>query len=580
MLSQFNSNWEQNQTRLCLELSEKKINDIEAHPLNGELTNLINGEGGSLPFFDNKKVVWCTLAPNPLQLQKVVEQLQIWILPSYGWQGSGDGYKTPDQNGGPFQQSISNISPNNYFRWQSSLKMCSLIENKLTTRYNLEGKRPERKRRDRPSLYELRTQFQTALTIGDRTLAEKAINMIDAYELDKALNTQMMYIRLWHHFREFDRIKNCRNLSNLQAQPSLPGVINKCIREAIGEIATEPEPIKEAVFQVAEVEIENDWEQWFDFLNNQKDPESSLDWLKEKSAISVEELKPDQIKSYSDWWDALFVNDELKEKHKSLINEGLVTFLGDFIREPEFPRTSFAGLYLSLLRLWGEMNAGIGIGREEGHVLLELASALFGLNHEIDEAKKIVEEWWRARPVSAQLPFALDAIELLVNQHPDNEAAGNLWIEAADQAKRNPQQLLESEKILWRNAGDRIGIDDDTIHEYFPVEQDVEPEDLLISANLKTVAIVCMRERQARIASEMIKDRTGAKVLIVSSKVAGTDTGQACSCDVVLFVWMATTHAVFRAFDSFDRGQLCYVQGTGSASIVRALERWCKDRSN
>jgi hypothetical protein len=390
----------------------------------------------------------------------------------------------------------------------------------------------------------------------------------------------MMRIRLWHQFREFEFIRNCRNLPNLRAQPSLPNVINECIREAIGEIEPEPVSIEESVIKREQEGIEGDWGSWFAFLIDQKDVESARNWLEDKKAIAVEQLKQNQIKAYSERWDSLFLNDEPKGQHKQLINEALATFLGDFVREPEFPRIGFAELYLSLLRLWGEMNAGIGRGREEGHVLLELASALFELNHEIDEAKNIIEKWWRARAVPSQLPFALDAIELLAFKHPDSEAAGNLWIEAADQAKRNPQQLLESEKELWRSVGVRIGLDEETIHEYFPVQRDVVPEDLLSSANLQKVAIVCMREQQARVAAETIQARTGAKVSIVSTKVAGTETVQACSCDVVLFVWIATTHAVFRAFDKFDRRKLCYVQGTGAASIVRALERWSKERLN
>ena len=116
------------------------------------------------------------------------------------------------------------------------------------------------------------------------------------------------------------------------------------------------------------------------------------------------------------------------------------------------------------------------------------------------------------------------------------------------------------------------------ILQYLPEEQDVVHEDLLVNANLKKIAIVCMREKQASEAAKMIQARTEVKVSIVSTKVAGTETDHACSCDVVLFVWLATTHAVFRGFDDFDRSKLCYVQGTGTASIVRALERWCKER--
>lgn len=285
-----------------------------------------------------------------------------------------------------------------------------------------------------------------------------------------------------------------------------------------------------------------------------------------------------QIEVYSEGWDAIYVSDVLKEEHKPLVSEALVAFLGDFVREPEFPRNNLSGLYLSLLRLWGEMHAGIGRGREEGHVLLELANALFELNHEIDEVMTTIEEWWRARPAPSQLPFALDGVELLMFHHPNSDSAANMWIEAADQAKRNPQRLMESERNLWRGAGARIGLEDDTIDEYFPVTQDAVHKDPLISSGIKSIAIVCMREQQARVAAETIRERSGVTVSIVSKKVAGSQTTQALSCDVVLFVWMATTHAVFRAFDNFDRDKLCYVQGTGPASIVRSLERWVIER--
>ena len=119
LLSQFHSNWERYQIKLCLNLSKGEIGNIENHPLRGELINLINGKGGSLPFFSTDKVTWCTMAPDSSMLQKVVRQLQAWIIPSYGWQGNRDGYKIADPSGDSVQQAISKNSPTNYFRWQS-----------------------------------------------------------------------------------------------------------------------------------------------------------------------------------------------------------------------------------------------------------------------------------------------------------------------------------------------------------------------------------------------------------------------------------------------------------------------------
>jgi len=139
--------------------------------------------------------------------------------------------------------------------------------------------------------------------------------------------------------------------------------------------------------------------------------------------------------------------------------------------------------------------------------------------------------------------------------------------------------LTPTDRALWRRAGLRLGIDEPAIAQYLPPEKPTaEEEDPLTAAQLRQVAIVCLREQQARAAAAIIRERTSAEVSVVASTAAGPETAQARQADVVLFVWMASTHAVFRAFDGFDRKRFCYVQGTGGSSIVRSLERWARQQ--
>jgi hypothetical protein len=257
-----------------------------------------------------------------------------------------------------------------------------------------------------------------------------------------------------------------------------------------------------------------------------------------------------------------------------LIAQGVAEFLEEFVREPEFPRAAFGDLYLALLRIWVILHAGTSSGQEHGHVLLELASAALRLNRSTEEILKIIERWWEARPALSQLPFVLDAIELLEREFPNPEAPANLWFAAADLILRAPEALAPSEKRLWRRIGRRIRIDDETISSYLAADKQADEVDPLAEAKLRHIAIVCMREPQARQAATEIQERTRARVSLVIGKAAGPETDGAWNADVVLFVWMATTHGVFRAFDGFERRRFCYVQGTGAASIVRSLERW------
>jgi hypothetical protein len=186
-----------------------------------------------------------------------------------------------------------------------------------------------------------------------------------------------------------------------------------------------------------------------------------------------------------------------------------------------------------------------------------------------------LESWWKAKPAPSQLYFALDAIELLERELPGTEAPVELWLAAADVIKRASDALPASDRALWRRIGTRLGFDDATISQYLPPElPEDQEEDPLTAGGLKHVAIVCLRKQQAEQAADEIQKRSGAKVTVVLSTTAGAETLLACTADVVLFVWLASTHAVFRAFDTYDRQRLVYVQGTGASSIVKSLERW------
>ena len=316
------------------------------------------------------------------------------------------------------------------------------------------------------------------------------------------------------------------------------------------------------------------WVDWFNHLRK-GDRDAAELFLAEHCRQTPDDLKPAEIKTLVTSLDELFLDDTLRDRERDLITPGIADFLEEIVRESEFPRTGFGDIYLALLRLWSTLHAGNSSGQQNGHILLELASAALKLNRAPGEVLKMIEHWWEVRPSCSQLPFALDAIELLEREYPNPDAPANLWLAAADLILRNPEALVPSEKKLWRRVAKRLGIDETTVGQYLPPEsEEADQTDLLAEARLRHIAIICMREPQAREAATQIVQRTGAKVTLVTGQAASSETDYASTADVILFVWMATSHAVFRAFDETERKHLCYVQGTGAASIVRSLERW------
>ena len=231
------------------------------------------------------------------------------------------------------------------------------------------------------------------------------------------------------------------------------------------------------------------WSDWFELIVPQKDhrigDELIVDyWMERKTP--PEYAQSIHGKKFADSWETVFLNEQLIANHRILFNEAVGKFIEDFVQGDDlFPRNNFTELYLALMRIWGQLRGGQGGNQEAGHVLLELGRALLQFNHNQEEAKSIIEDWWSARPTPALLPFALDAIELLHSEHPDSKASENLWVEASDIAKRNSDSLLESEKILWRKVGSSVGFDMQTIDEFFPSSSTEESDDPLKNCGLK-----------------------------------------------------------------------------------------------
>ena len=129
---------------------------------------------------------------------------------------------------------------------------------------------------------------------------------------------------------------------------------------------------------------------------------------------------------------------------------------------------------------------------------------------------------------------------------------------------------------LWRQVGRRLGYDDNLLDEFLPMPAGGETaeDDLLRTAGLNKIAIVSTREEQARRAAESSASVQRPNCSSLRLRLQTTRRRSALEADLIAYVWAASTHAVFRAFDRVDRKKIVYVQGTGAVSIVLAVERW------
>lgn len=326
------------------------------------------------------------------------------------------------------------------------------------------------------------------------------------------------------------------------------------------------------------VRVPKCWSEWLNLAKYGATAESGV-FLSERQSLVIDKLAITEMRFLAQSLEDLYLAADFRSDQsiRQVLLTGLPELMQDIVDESRFPRDTLVPVYINIFRLWSELKCGSS-HPPDSQVLLNLADGILTYQREFEfEIVTQFEAWWRKSPVKANVPFLLGVVDLL-NSKGTESRCGNVWITGATYLRGNLRSLTLGERLLWRQIGLQI-FDQSTIDEYLPLpgEADVQ-EDPLKSGKLKKVAIVSMREPQATSAAEMIKQRTGASVQLVTGKSGGFSTDNAATADVILFVWRATSHAIFRAFDRIEKEKIAYVQGTGAGSIVLALERWVVER--
>jgi hypothetical protein len=251
----------------------------------------------------------------------------------------------------------------------------------------------------------------------------------------------------------------------------------------------------------------------------------------------------------------------------------LTAVIDAYICEERFPRRERLPLYQTVLDIWSS-NRSQSTDPIDGQLLLSIADAMLRLDGKFEATvAATIIRWWESRPVRSRLNWLGETLELLT-EHSVSQDYLALWYEGAALIKVDYEGLSVTDRQFWHRLGRRLGLDAKTADDALgrPWDDIAAAGDPLGSCGFTKIAIVSLHERAAREAAAQIGKRTDANIIVVTDLAAGEGTASAATADVILYVWGATKHAVYRAFDKV-RDRIEYVQGTGSASIVRALER-------
>lgn len=266
---------------------------------------------------------------------------------------------------------------------------------------------------------------------------------------------------------------------------------------------------------------------------------------------------------------------EVSTASRNALQEVLTALVDVIFSLPGFPSNKHLDLYLSVAEALVYVRGG-SASEEDAHLLHGLLAAIANLSAEsVESCTKLLRAWWQLRPVLPRLDWLLSVLDSLAPLHPHPAEMVDLWVDAVGLAHRKQLILSSTQFRLWKRVSSLLELDAKDIAKDLdglrPLVQESQ-SDALANAPWQKIAIVSLQESAAREAAREIQLRTKADVVIVTSLVQDGLTKTAKSADVILFVWAACSHAVYRAFDDC-RERVVYVQGTGSSSIVSAAEQ-------
>jgi hypothetical protein len=603
------------------------------HPLATEIVAALTGGAASLPVMAQGRATWVTFAPDFAALREAIEDLRAAIIPSMAWE-LPPGLITPLTAQGALAQTVLAASPHGYFRWECRPPAVCEVANRLGLLRHLSAARPPREGSPVRSLAELHQRFLVALAIGDFEGAEAAVDAIDVQQLDTAVNTLAMRVRLWEVFGRYEDIVRSPHLENLlnarvprpvveavvrahHAVHILPSEGNQSLDQAGEAYAARLHgllgPAIARIGETADPVLQRMRSYWAQKVGEKNSEQAVLHDSGEPSNGFIAQPLPST--AYLQGWeefapalradniggvDAFLAGINLLwKKNTSVVaaacanallecftdvdiadhpgrtnaaERALLAVIDDRVCNPNFPERIFLPLYISLLDCWS-LARGKSAHGADGQFLLAIAEAVLVLDSGREQlVAEMVRAWWRARPIRARLPWLLEALDMLTEFSAPPDMI-DLWYAGAELASAEGQAVSPGERRLWSRLGARFGVAAEAIDAMLGAPTTLVSTDPLSGAPLQRVAIVSLQERAAETAAQEIRQRSGAQVQLVTEHVAGAATRAAADADVVLVVWSASKHAVYRAFDKV-RDRLEYVQGTGASSIVLALERW------
>ncbi|RFU70014.1 protein DpdD [Bacillus sp. V59.32b] len=267
----------------------------------------------------------------------------------------------------------------------------------------------------------------------------------------------------------------------------------------------------------------------------------------------------------------------LDSKKTVVLNEGIIIFISELIRDKEFPRTIAADLYadsVELLLLHCNKN------KINTNHLNRLFEGLLQINVvEIDKYWHWASQWYSITPMNIMIPNLLFTLELFCDYGQKLEDLSNVWNQWTSTLLNGISTLSDIEIIDWVKIGQIIGGEKFLINKVQDlVENEITEIEELELAPVTSIVIFTLRENAARRAAEQLVMRNpNLKIRInMDTHLTTQAKSLASSSDVVVLVTTAMKHALYYGITPYIKNEPVYPSSSGTSSIVVEIEKYFK----
>ena len=259
--------------------------------------------------------------------------------------------------------------------------------------------------------------------------------------------------------------------------------------------------------------------------------------------------------------------------------DGLPHLVAALIRTDEgWPRLAYREVYLQVAFAFEWLDASGAWPARTHDILIEFADGLLELGADSDARQQVLDLLTPAfrRLAPRLLHWALDALELLRDLGMEAARTRPLLEHARSQQEVSGLPWSSAEASRWQALANWCGMDSTYSEQLWPVPSEFLDVDPIADMPQQLILILTLHpDRAARARASLLQRNPALSIEVRDDKANSKGLQSALKrADLLVYVYRASTHAVFYSLDETAKGKMIQPRNSGAPAIVACVEEF------